>query len=249
MKSLILIILTVAAVAATWHFQPPIAQDLAYHQFVDQRAMYGIDNFWNVASNGLILLVGLLGFIRSCRMTDMHLYADLRREFGVLFTAVILTAAGSAWYHLSPSNASLFWDRLPMSILFMSLLGIVITMYISELGGKALFWPLVAIGAGSILYWHRTEMAGAGDLRPWILVQGLSAFLVLLIIILYRKPQRPTGLLLISLVFYGIAKAAEHFDAMAYHYTSSLVSGHSIKHIAAGLALFMVYLILRRKHA
>ena len=46
----------------------------------------------------------------------------------------------------------------------------------------------------------------------------------------------------------GIAKAGEYFDAMAYHYTG-IISGHSIKHLAAGMALFMVYLILRRKHA
>ena len=54
--------------------------------------------------------------------------------------------------------------------------------------------------------------------------------------------------LLLAIVFYVIAKAAEHYDAMVLHYTG-LVSGHTVKHLAAGLALFMVYLIQLRKHA
>ena len=30
---------------------PPIPQDPAYHNFADQRTLYGVPNFWNVVSN------------------------------------------------------------------------------------------------------------------------------------------------------------------------------------------------------
>jgi hypothetical protein len=210
--------------------------------------MYGINNFWNVSSNGLLVLVGFLGVMKSARLNIMHVYIDVRREFGVLFTAAILAGFGSAWYHLNPSNEALVWDRLPMAIVFTSLLGIVITLYVSELAGKLLFWPLLAAGVTSVLYWHQGELAGAGDLRFYALTQYLSVLLVFLILILYRRLGKPTTLLAFTLLMYALAKAAEHFDSMLYYYTGVL-SGHSIKHLLAGIALFMLYLILRKKHA
>jgi hypothetical protein len=30
---------------------PPLLQDQSYHQFADQRELFGIPNFWNVVSN------------------------------------------------------------------------------------------------------------------------------------------------------------------------------------------------------
>lgn len=39
----------------------------------------------------------------------------------VLFAGVLLTSAGSTWYHLAPTNDSLVWDRLPMTLGFMGL--------------------------------------------------------------------------------------------------------------------------------
>jgi hypothetical protein len=42
-------------------FLPPIPQDQAYHQLADQRAIFGIPNFWNVVSNLPFLLIGAAG--------------------------------------------------------------------------------------------------------------------------------------------------------------------------------------------
>ena len=44
-----------------------------------------------------------------------------------MFSALILTAWGSAYYHLAPDNARLVWDRFPIMIVFMALLAAVIT--------------------------------------------------------------------------------------------------------------------------
>jgi hypothetical protein len=248
MKSLALILLSAGAIAAAWFLLEPMPQNPDYHKFVDSAAMYGIPNFWNTSSNGLIILVGLLGIFTSTSMSDAHVYVRLRRQFGVLFTAAVLTGAGSIWYHLDPSNTSLAWDRLPMSLIFTALLSIVISIYISRSAGKILFLPLLFAGVASALYWYKSEQLGAGDLRFYALSQYLSAFLILAIILLYRGLQRPTTALVMALVFYTAAKASEYYDAVIYDYTS-VISGHSLKHLFAGLALFMVYLILRRKHA
>lgn len=40
---------------------PPLRQPQGYHQFADRRAVCGVPNFLNVASNGPLLLVGLMG--------------------------------------------------------------------------------------------------------------------------------------------------------------------------------------------
>ena len=40
---------------------PPVAQPISYHNFADQRWLYGVPNFWNVASNLPFAVVGALG--------------------------------------------------------------------------------------------------------------------------------------------------------------------------------------------
>ena len=48
----------------------PIAQDPAYHAFVDTRAVAGLPNFWNVVSNIGFVLAGLYGAAISRRLTS-----------------------------------------------------------------------------------------------------------------------------------------------------------------------------------
>lgn len=248
MRKIILLAIPVATVAGVLYFQPPLPQDPAYHLFVDNRSLYGIPNFWNVVSNALIILVAVFGLASSASMGSSHTYAYLRREFGVLFTAALLTGIGSVWYHLHPTTESLVWDRLPLSVFFTALLGLVISIYLSRITGKLLFWPLILGGLGSVLYWYKTEQLGVGDLRFYALAQYLSAFLILFIVMIYHKTGRPSVLLVLSFIMYVCAKVAEHYDAALYGITGSL-SGHSMKHLLGGIALFMLYLILRKKHA
>ena len=46
---------------------PPLLQDQAYHQFADQRELFGIPNFWNVVSNLPFIAVGAVGLLRFHR--------------------------------------------------------------------------------------------------------------------------------------------------------------------------------------
>ena len=102
-------------------FIPPIPQDPAYHDFVDQRTLHGVPNFWNVASNLPFVIAGLLGLLVLLGRKPLPGgLPELKWAYVVFFAGVLLTGFGSAYYHLDPTNESLVWDRLPMTLAFMA---------------------------------------------------------------------------------------------------------------------------------
>src|SRR5260370_31480899 len=110
-------------VSAIFLFLPPVHQDLSYHTFADQRTLWGIPNFFNVASNLPFLVIGLLGiwFIGvQTRNSQTVLDPVERWPYLVLFAGVSLTALGSGYFHWAPNNDRLVWDRLPMAVRFMA---------------------------------------------------------------------------------------------------------------------------------
>ncbi len=229
---------------------PPVAQDPAYHQFADTRPALGVPNFLNVISNLAFLVVGALGLgflARDARRGGSAAFATPaeRRPYWPFFTGVALTAVGSSYYHWQPSNGTLFWDRLPMTLAFMALLASVIGERISRLAGARLLWPLLLAGALSALYWHVTEQRGAGDLRPYGLVQFGSMVLVPLILLLF--PSRYTGASYYWLSFgcYGLAKICEYFDRGLLELMA--VSGHTWKHLAAAASACSILCMLERR--
>ena len=213
----------------------PIAQDPAYHRFADGRALFGVPNFWNVASNLPFLFVGAVGLALSGRIASPALATHYR----VLCAAIALVALGSGWYHLSPSNATLVWDRLPMTAAFMALLAAVISDRVSWALGRALLAPLVVAGIASIAWWVRTESAGAGDLRPYALVQFLPLLLIPLMLLASRGEGLAARPLWLALGAYVLAKLAEHFDALVLSATH-LTGGHALKHLLAALAAWWI---------
>ena len=156
----------------------------------------------------------------------------------MLSVAVALVAFGSGWYHLSPSIPALVWDRLPMTVAFMALLSAVIADRISWLAGRALLWPLVVAGIASIAWWVRTESAGAGDLRPYALVQFLPMLLIPLMLLMWRGEGLSSRRLWMALGAYVLAKVAEHFDVALFAATG--FGGHALKHLLAALAAWWI---------
>jgi hypothetical protein len=211
-----------------------IPQDPAYHRFADGRVAFGITNFWNVATNLAFLIVGALGWMQSGRLASPMLAAHYR----VFCSGVALVAFGSAWYHLSPSDASLVWDRLPMTVAFMAFFAALVADRIHGLAGRALLWPLVVAGLASIAWWARTEAAGAGDLRAYGLVQFLPILLAPIILYLWPGGSLSGRQLALAFVAYAISKLAEHFDAAIYAATG--IGGHAIKHLLAALGAWFV---------
>jgi hypothetical protein len=249
----ITILLGVAVAAAVaMGLLPRIPQDPAYHRFADIRPLWGVANGWNVLSNLAFLVVGLYGLFRVWMASagPRTAFVDTRERwpYALFFVGVALTGVGSAYYHWAPDTPRLFWDRLPMTVGFMALLAAIVTERVSVTVGLVLLGPLVAAGVGSIVYWRAGELEGAGDLRPYALVQFLPAVLILLM--LWWFPPRYTGasFLLGVLAVYGVAKVFEALDGPIFS-VGLLLSGHTLKHLTVALAAWWVLKALDTRRA
>jgi hypothetical protein len=232
--------------AAAAFLLPPVPQPLDYHDFADQRGAFGIANFLDVVSNAAFLLAGLAGLVVVFSGRARFEFPGERWPYAVFFLGILLTAAGSAWYHLSPDNESLFWDRLPMTIAFMGLVSSQVVDRISVRAGLALLGPMLLVGMGSVAYWIATERAGAGNVLPYALLQGYAVVVLLIMAILHPSRYTRANDLYFIFGWYVLAKLLEHYDRLVLA-TSHVVSGHSLKHVAAAMAgLVACRMLLRR---
>jgi hypothetical protein len=232
-----LVAFTLLAVAAAF-LLPAMPQPLDYHHFADQRDAFGIGNFLDVVSNVAFLLAGLAGLVvvfsgRACFESPGE-----RWPYAVFFLGVLLTAAGSAYYHLSPDNETLFWDRLPMTIAFMGLLSSQIVDRVSVRAGLALLVPMLLVGMGSVVYWIVTERMGAGNVLPYGILQGYSVVVLLLMATLHRSRYTRANDVYFIFGWYVLAKVLESLDGEILA-LGHVVSGHSLKHVAAAAAGFV----------
>jgi hypothetical protein len=240
----------IAAVTAVIAFLlPPIPQPQWYHTFADQRGLLGVPNFNDVVSNLPFAVIGIWGLallLRSNRGGPTH-FLDKRERWPylIVFAGLFFTAFGSAYYHLRPSNARLVWDRVPMVIVFMSLLAAIIAERISLRGGLWLLPVLVLIGLGSVWQWHVSELRGSGDLRFYAAVQ-FYAVLFLLIMFLVPSTYTRSWDLAIVAGFYVFAKILEALDRPIFK-LGHVVSGHTLKHLAAACAGYWILRMLRKR--
>ena len=218
---------------------PAMPQPETYHDFADHREMLGVANFFDVASNAAFVLAGLVGMVVTLRRRTEFAEDRERWPYAVFFVGMVLTGLGSAYYHLVPDNERLFWDRLPMTIAFMSLIAAQVVDRIDTKTGLALLVPMLLVGAASVLYWRATERAGAGNVMPYAVLQGYSV--VILFLLARLRPSRYTRGNDIYWVFAGyvVAKLFETFDGALYE-LGHVASGHSLKHLAAAVAGLLV---------
>lgn len=240
---LIFIALALAFIAALF---PPIPQPLSYHNFADHRGWLGILNFGDVISNVPFAIVGVWGLVVLLTPSSVK-FADPRERllYLVMFAGLILTAFGSGYYHLAPDNARLVWDRIPIMIVFMALLSAVIADRMSVTAGLALFPLLQAAGIGSVLLWRASELHGHGDLRFYAAVQVYSILVLLLILLLPAKYTRGYDFAIV-VGFYVLAKILEEADRQVFA-LGHIVSGHTLKHLAAAMASYWILRMLKKR--
>ncbi len=224
-------------------FVKPIPQNLVYHEFADERTIFGINNALNVLSNIPFLLVGLFGIGFTGLLIKQNRGEYVLINYLVFFTGIFLVSIGSSYYHLAPSNYTLLWDRLPMTIAFMAFFCLVVSESVELRAGLILLIPLLIIGMGSVLYWYWSENQGIGDLRLYGLVQFLSVILVPLILFMFKGPRNYLRNIITSLVFYGMSKIFEFLDGEVYD-LGRIISGHACKHVFAALGTFFILRIL-----
>jgi hypothetical protein len=203
---------------------PPLLQDQSYHQFADQRELFGVPNFWNVASNLPFIAVGAIGL------------AQIRRDATtfVLFAGIFLTGFGSSYYHLDPNDDTLFWDRLPMTLCFAAILAAVVEERVDAKAGAMLLRPLLAIGIFSLLLWRWTD-----DLRLYAWAQFFPFLALVLILSLFPAKYTGTSYWVSAAALYALAKLLEYYDHEVYSF-GGILSGHTLKHLAAAAACFAI---------
>ncbi|MFM7989159.1 MAG: hypothetical protein ACKPKO_58580, partial [Candidatus Fonsibacter sp.] len=76
-------------------------------------------------------IVGILGLVNFYN----NRYIKISNSFSVIlnlfFIAIILTGLGSSYYHLSPNDLTLVFDRLAMSLVFAVVLAMLAYLKIS----------------------------------------------------------------------------------------------------------------------
>lgn len=235
----LLIILLLAPLAWLMFGHEPIPQDRGYHVFADARSCLGLVNFGNVVSNALFLLVGLAGAAWIWRRRS-----GAWRSWLVFFAGVALVFLGSAWYHSAPNDDTLVWDRLPMTIAFMALFAALISEHL----GARLEFPLLAtalaVGVFSVFWWQYS-----GDLRVYVWVQGAPLLAIPYVIAAFPGRYDRRVWLLWGVGFYVLAKIAELLDFPIYEATATLISGHSLKHLVAALAVLCVLRMLQKRQS
>ena len=237
----VLVILTFALTSA-------LPQDPAYHQFADTRAILGVGNFYNVISNLPLLIIGIVGLAYLASHAKSVCSPGLLPAYIVFFVGIFLTAFGSSYYHLSPANGPLVWDRLSMAISLAGLFTLIIGEFVSSRFARRILAPFVLIGIGSVAYWAVTEVIGAGDLRPYAMVQFLPLMLIAFILLSYRPAIGSSKYYWLMMLFYVVAKVFEHFDAAIFS-AGQIISGHTLKHLFASLmpATLLYALTARRR--
>jgi hypothetical protein len=241
----IVIGISVIAMVAAWLI-PAMPQPLDYHDFADQREMLGIDNFLDVASNVAFALAGAAGLAVSLGRSGRFQSSVERWPYAIFFVGVLLTAAGSAYYHLAPDNETLFWDRLPMTIAFMALVASQVVDRISIRAGLALLLPMLMLGAASVVYWRLTERTGVGNVMPYGILQAYSMAILLLMAAVTPSRYSLGHYLYWVFGWYLLSKFFETFDAELMG-LGQMVSGHTLKHLAAAIAPVAVCLMLTRR--
>ncbi len=212
---------------------PNIPQDLGYHDFADKRTLLGIPNMVDVVSNLAFIVMGIWLW-RQLGQLPAAITMIGRAPLALFCLGLILTGLGSGYYHLAPDNDSLVWDRLPMTIAFMSFFSMILNLHLGKDRCQHWLWPLLACGLLSVVYWAYSEAIGAGDLRPYGLVQFLPILLIPLIIWRWPQPAYRARYIVLILGSYLVAKLLEYLDAQMLALIG--ISGHSLKHLIASLA-------------
>jgi hypothetical protein len=223
-----------------------IAQPAHYHEFADQSATFGIPHAADVLSNAGFALVAIWGWLTlRRRRASEHLRAGWP-GYRLFLIGLFLTAFGSAFYHLAPDNIRLIWDRLPIALVCAGLLAGVRgdIQGGSKTAIDAIVLALIAVA--SVAWWAITDSNGAGDLRPYLLLQGLTLILVPLWQAIHRAPRTDRIAFSTAMGLYILAKLAEVLD---HEIATALgfVTGHTLKHLIATAATAAIVWGLTRR--
>jgi hypothetical protein len=132
-----------------------------------------------------------------------------------------------------------------MTVVFMPLVAAILAERVNVKLGLGLLPVLIAVGVGSVIEWHWSEQQGAGDLRFYAAVQLYALLALLVALLLPPRYTRGRDLLVVA-GFYVLAKICEAADRQIFS-LGCFVSGHTLKHLAAGAAGFWILRMLEKR--
>lgn len=228
---------------------PPIAQPPAYHQFADTRACGWLPNCLDAGSNLLFMLSGAAGLVLLLLRPWPSLFQHRTETlpYWIFFAGIVSIGFGSGYYHLDPDNHGLLLDRLSMMLAFMAWFAAIVGERAGVRHGLRLLPLFLAAGIGSVLYWGWSEARGAGDLRPYLLMQAWPMLSILALTALYPPRYTGGGWIVTVIACYALALAFDRNDRLVFDATGGVVSGHTIKHVLSALAAFFVVVYLSRR--
>ena len=231
-----LIILLILAI-----FLPSIEQNQNYHNFADQRVLFGVNNAFDTLSNLAFIIVGALGLFNFYN----NQYIKISNSFSVIlnlfFISIILTGLGSSFYHLSPNDFTLVFDRLALTLVFTFILAMLANVRISERSGFHTLAELIILAPLTVLIWNYN-----GNLTPYIILQYGGVVIVILTLIL-TKASKPSPCFTSLIILYGFAKITEFYDEKIFTLSENVISGHTLKHLISAIAVIVFISPLKGK--
>lgn len=224
----------------------PIHTPAHYHAFADQRGWGTLPRAADVLSNLPFLWVGTLGLLGIGR--GRWLAPRVRIAMQAFFVAIVLTAAGSWWYHLQPDDVRIMWDRLPIALACGALFAAVLEECSSVRPPLGWLPTLLLLATGSVVLTSDALWRVPGDLRAYLALQ--LGLMIIVPLLQWRAgwawPQR--RLWLAAVACYVIAKLLELMDAPVLALTHC-ISGHTLKHLFAALGAWCVWRALRLRRS
>lgn len=190
----------------------------SYHNLADTRKLLNVKNGYNVISN-------LAVFAPTLYLLQKH---NLNTKNKILAFHISLIALTSTYYHLYPTNARIVWDMLSIATTH----AVVLSYFVEEKIAITLYLFSII----SVIYWSLYN-----DLRPYILLLvGIPLYIILQIYNDERVKQY-----IIPLIISGVfARYAEYNDSNIFKITNKTISGHTLKHLSAGISLYLTIIIL-----
>jgi uncharacterized membrane protein len=126
--------------------------------------------------------------------------------------------------------------------------GCVGAVIVDRFGGRTA-WSvllLLAVGLWTVYRWNATEQSGHGDLRWYALYQGLVILIGALLLALFASRNGLTQAFVIAVAGNVVAKVFELLDRPIFNALGGFVSGHTLKHLSAGLAFLPLAFAIQR---
>jgi hypothetical protein len=223
----------------------------AYNVFADQVTCLGIPNFTNVASNLAFVLAGVVALAWFWRERSRLLGTRFRSRtelalYASFFAAAVLVGIGSGYYHWRPTNATLFWDRCPMTLAGAALAGAFLAERVDTRAGAIVAVALALLLPATLVYWRMSEAAGAENLWPYLAGFYGSLGVATLVLVLFPSPFTHGSQAFVAVVWFAAAMPFDKaLDGWVYS-LGGITGGHAVKHLLAGLAMFWLFWFMLR---